>query len=1582
MNQMLEFQQMELQQQQMKFYDDETGFEGPEKKLDIRFGPITKSGKNQPSKLGLRTINKERWQQVLDSARCTIISQTSNEYMDSYVLSESSLFVYPRRAMIKTCGTTTLLHLIAKMKQVAFECGLEVEMVLFSRKNLNHPSKQIFPHCSFNDEVQFLNKTFQGQAYVMGPLNKDHWNLYIADFRKGNTLERTEQTFEVMMHDLDPEVMKQFFKRDGVSAWDTTVSSGIANLLPGSIIDDFQFDPCGYSMNGLLNQWYWTIHITPESHCSYVSFDTNIALPNFNQLLEKVLAVFKPGRFTAALYVEDGAPCGDPYSAFDIQQQDPNYVIQNKTVHGFDGGYDVVVCNFTSQQHIENQKSLTSPQIIESSQNNIEFVYLRIDKLYNKDLYAENGECKNIEYRIIANDQSGSLVNSEIAKNLPFITQDVVAEQLNNTHFLYRLKVNYPVGINNLNVTIIQGTGPDNSTYPFINVDRFVCEEIPVTGRFQFNFYRDVTTRFDIAAKEESIFFSIDQLTKPLPSGRLQVICSKQFQCSLQEPLYFNSLYQVKIKLRVDEYIIKFSGCTGPSNFTILDVIKNEQYLIQVGSFYQHTPVETQITKHSYTPVSSFSIWRGLYWTEEGYVTVPNKPSLLGLKINIPVVTFKYWPLKGNKSNGVYRTFIINMPMNIPLYTGIDILDYFNNQEKTISAPATSVTLLEPRPTFPMENFQVSYLTSVSPTDQYVFLEMTNPYLNTTGYIPHISFNFNQVGNPSRITCKYPFSFMEGLGNEIKIGTVLVISKQSSDNFTGSALVNEQTLKTFNFPKYNSTGDTQLPVLESVQYFKINDTHFLVRVHATDSVSGVFKIDVNGNILTVSDLVSGTLNNGIFEKIIKFIPIQEQTYFAPTLSNPIQSWKPKLKMIYPFSENPNCQFTGSFDTNSNSFVIPFKVENRVFEGVVEYELDIEGIKWTSQEIVSVLGDSAQFRVIEDNADQMAPIIDVLTPFPSDNFSIPMDGSPIEFGWDINIVDDLNGFSYAEFGVRSDRDPLQDFTKFTIENATAGNLLSSSYRLKLTAKLPCTTQTYYISKATIVDTKGYKSLADLHELTGDFQTPFHRILFKTITINCPAASEISPPQLTLFDFSPKTIDTSSPSDHSRTVTFTFTVSDSDTPISQKHLPTIYLTHSHILQINQTSKISNILDNGKTIQYTCQLVIPYGTSISAPLPISIYGLADSLLNFNGYLPSNLKSKFGDSSYYVQVSFGFKPYISSTSTFYSTKGGPLTIYGRNLGLNDPSSKVEIDYDGSGFNSIAKTFDGGIMSITTGISPRSTEFNIRVFSQSEYSNVVKVVPSTESPEIPNPTSPPTPTPSPSQTPIPKPTIPPTLSPTKPPTCKGDPICGGPSRGNCDPDLGCVCVPPWMDLDCGSMIINNTKPNANDTSPGTDTDYEGKLPNGETVKFSTLIRIESIREIGANNNIVSEFFIKEWTFRPIVNSTHSIYLVVNLENIELDDSISTDKPEESSSRVGITIPQFSTRAILDPDYSVLVNSKKSGGNCTDSSKLTGAQIAGIVIGSVCGAAVIGVMISYYIWKKKKVERFNSQMETKMRTFN
>lgn len=315
------------------------GFEGPEKKLEIRF--------RIDNPKGLRAVSQARWQEILDAVKCTIMSCTKNEYLDSYVLSESSLFVYPNKVLIKTCGTTTLLHCVSGIQVLAKELNAEIDMIIFSRKNLNFPSRQIYPHNNFDDEVHFLNKLFSGEGFVLGPVNKDNWHVYIADFRSQKTVQSSSnQVFEVMMHDLDPETMKQFYQQEGVTARDTTNSSGIAKLLPGSIIDDYQFEPCGYSMNGLLKQWYWTIHITPEPHCSYVSFETNAPLNSYTRLLRQVLNVFKPGRATIVVLSDVSAPCGDPSDTFDPDV--PDFHLHSFTVQSLPSGLSVAACNLSS----------------------------------------------------------------------------------------------------------------------------------------------------------------------------------------------------------------------------------------------------------------------------------------------------------------------------------------------------------------------------------------------------------------------------------------------------------------------------------------------------------------------------------------------------------------------------------------------------------------------------------------------------------------------------------------------------------------------------------------------------------------------------------------------------------------------------------------------------------------------------------------------------------------------------------------------------------------------------------------------------------------------------------------------------------------------------------------------------------------------------------------------------------------------------------------------------------------------------------------------------------------------------------
>ncbi|GKV21342.1 hypothetical protein SLEP1_g31329 [Rubroshorea leprosula] len=94
-----------------------------------------------------------------------------------------------------------------------------------------------------------------------------------------------------------------------------TEDSGIRKILLQSEICAFEFDPCGYSMNSVERGAISTIHVTPEDGFSYASFEAagyDSKMANLAQLVERVLACFKPAELSIALGADNGLECRIP----------------------------------------------------------------------------------------------------------------------------------------------------------------------------------------------------------------------------------------------------------------------------------------------------------------------------------------------------------------------------------------------------------------------------------------------------------------------------------------------------------------------------------------------------------------------------------------------------------------------------------------------------------------------------------------------------------------------------------------------------------------------------------------------------------------------------------------------------------------------------------------------------------------------------------------------------------------------------------------------------------------------------------------------------------------------------------------------------------------------------------------------------------------------------------------------------------------------------------------------------------------------------------------------------------------------
>lgn len=308
---------VDLEQTQNQTMSSPIGFEGYEKRLEVTFSAAHLF--IDPKGHGLRSLSRAQIDSVLDLAQCTIVSSLSNDEFDSYVLSESSLFIYPHKMIIKTCGTTKLLLAIPRILELAAELSLPVLSAKYSRGSFIFPDAQPTPHRSFSEEVTVLNKFFGslssgGRAYVIGDpeVPNRNWHIYYAC--DDADAEKPMVTVEMCMTGLDSACASVFFKAasDGThvrTAKEMTERSGISNIIPKMHICDFEFDPCGYSMNGITDGSLSTIHVTPEEGFSYASYEAMGFEPSLVDpvgLTSRVLECFQPSEFSVAVTIFGG----------------------------------------------------------------------------------------------------------------------------------------------------------------------------------------------------------------------------------------------------------------------------------------------------------------------------------------------------------------------------------------------------------------------------------------------------------------------------------------------------------------------------------------------------------------------------------------------------------------------------------------------------------------------------------------------------------------------------------------------------------------------------------------------------------------------------------------------------------------------------------------------------------------------------------------------------------------------------------------------------------------------------------------------------------------------------------------------------------------------------------------------------------------------------------------------------------------------------------------------------------------------------------------------------------------------------
>jgi S-adenosylmethionine decarboxylase len=271
-------------------------FEGAEKRIEIVADELTSD---------LRHLGDLFWQTVLAKAGASILSKISNDYCDAYVLSESSLFVWQDRILLITCGNTSLIDTAL---QIVESVGADhLKWFGYQRKSEFHAHLQT---SRFEDDIRRLQQCVSGQAYRIGHLDSHHHYLYF-------NRQPSQHSYSALQMYHIKGSLADYLRGERQQKSVILTRLCIEPLLAKFIFDDCLFSPYGYSLNGIYQDYYITVHITPQEPSSYVSVETNLSstAPLFD-LFCSLLNIFNPSSWDVIGFNQsipaDRIGCSDP----------------------------------------------------------------------------------------------------------------------------------------------------------------------------------------------------------------------------------------------------------------------------------------------------------------------------------------------------------------------------------------------------------------------------------------------------------------------------------------------------------------------------------------------------------------------------------------------------------------------------------------------------------------------------------------------------------------------------------------------------------------------------------------------------------------------------------------------------------------------------------------------------------------------------------------------------------------------------------------------------------------------------------------------------------------------------------------------------------------------------------------------------------------------------------------------------------------------------------------------------------------------------------------------------------------------
>ena len=236
-----------------------------------------------PAQLSLiDDIADDFWTAMVERCHAHILSSINNGECKAFLLSESSLFVWHDRLLILTCGNTHLVHAVEFFIQ---QIGMDqIRQVIYQRKN------EYFAHAqpsTFGDDIKLLSQYMPSKAYRFGELDSHHNYIFHQD--NEFKAEVKDKTYELLAYQISQQASDKL-TTVGLKAEEIRQFLQLDALFSDFMLDDFVFEPFGYSINAIRGEEYLTIHVTPQANSSYVSIESNINLITLAATFLKILA--------------------------------------------------------------------------------------------------------------------------------------------------------------------------------------------------------------------------------------------------------------------------------------------------------------------------------------------------------------------------------------------------------------------------------------------------------------------------------------------------------------------------------------------------------------------------------------------------------------------------------------------------------------------------------------------------------------------------------------------------------------------------------------------------------------------------------------------------------------------------------------------------------------------------------------------------------------------------------------------------------------------------------------------------------------------------------------------------------------------------------------------------------------------------------------------------------------------------------------------------------------------------------------------------------------------------------------------